>query len=242
MLAVTGDGTKLPPYVVFKRKTLPKNMKFPKGIIVRVHPKGWFDDAITKDWIRSVWRKRNGGLMKKKSLLVLDAFRCHRDENTKKMLNDSNTDLAIIPGGLTSILQPLDVSINKPFKCYMRELWNEWLDGSMGNQTTTATGRLRKPDLDVMCRWIVDAWKKIPQDMVIKSFKKCCITNALDGTEDNLIYESDTDDDSASDEPADEYAFNQLQVDVNTNNNSYHQLQNLFNCDDTDEEEEFFGF
>ena len=27
-----------------------------------------------------------------------------------------NTDLAVIPGGLTSRLQPLDVSLNKPFK------------------------------------------------------------------------------------------------------------------------------
>ena len=34
MLACLGDGTKLPLYVVFKRKTLPKKMTFPNGIIV----------------------------------------------------------------------------------------------------------------------------------------------------------------------------------------------------------------
>jgi hypothetical protein len=29
--------------------------------------------------------------------------------------------LAVIPGGLTSQLQPLDVSVNKPFKEFMYE-------------------------------------------------------------------------------------------------------------------------
>jgi hypothetical protein len=45
MLACTADGGKLPPYVVFKRKTMPK-LPFPRGIIVQVHEKGWFDDRI----------------------------------------------------------------------------------------------------------------------------------------------------------------------------------------------------
>ena len=40
MLACLRDGTKLPPYVVFKRKTLPKKVNFPKGVIVRCQEKG----------------------------------------------------------------------------------------------------------------------------------------------------------------------------------------------------------
>ena len=39
MLACLGDGTKLPPYVVLKRKTLPKKVNFPKGVIVRCQEK-----------------------------------------------------------------------------------------------------------------------------------------------------------------------------------------------------------
>ena len=49
MLACLGDGTKLPPYVVFKRKTLPKKITFPNGVIVRCQEKGWMDEAIIKD-------------------------------------------------------------------------------------------------------------------------------------------------------------------------------------------------
>lgn len=55
MLACTADVGKLPPYVVFKRKTMPK-LQFPKGIYVNVHPSGWFDDDITKESVRTTTR------------------------------------------------------------------------------------------------------------------------------------------------------------------------------------------
>ena len=55
MLACTADGGKLPPYVIFKRKTLPKGAMWPKGIIVRCQEKGWMDETLMKDWMKHVW-------------------------------------------------------------------------------------------------------------------------------------------------------------------------------------------
>ena len=52
MSACTTDGGKLPPYVVFNKKMVPK-LQFPKRVIIDVHPNGWFDDDITK---RIWWR------------------------------------------------------------------------------------------------------------------------------------------------------------------------------------------
>ena len=51
MLACLGDGTKLPPYVVFKRKTLPKDLVLPRGIHVRAQAKGWMDESLVEDWL-----------------------------------------------------------------------------------------------------------------------------------------------------------------------------------------------
>jgi len=42
VLACSADGTKLPPLLSFKRKTLPKEV-IPRGIYVHVHSKGWMD-------------------------------------------------------------------------------------------------------------------------------------------------------------------------------------------------------
>ncbi|KAM7313400.1 Pogo ele1 orf1-h 1e-40-j 4 [Ixodes scapularis] len=63
MLGCTADGRKLPPYVVFKRKTLPKNEKFPKSVIVRCQDKGWMDETLVLDWVKSVWCRRPGALL-----------------------------------------------------------------------------------------------------------------------------------------------------------------------------------
>ncbi|KAM7309619.1 tigger transposable element-derived protein 6-like [Ixodes scapularis] len=51
MLSCTADGRKLPPYVVFKRKTLPKGEKFPKNVVIRCQDKGWMDESLVLDWI-----------------------------------------------------------------------------------------------------------------------------------------------------------------------------------------------
>ena len=112
--------------MIFKRKTLPKE-KLPAGVYVHANPKGWMDEERMKLWIEKVWSRRPGGLLKKPALLVWDQFRCHRTEAIKNTLSELKTKLAVIPGGLTSQLQPLDVSINKPFKGFMKEKWNSWM-------------------------------------------------------------------------------------------------------------------
>jgi hypothetical protein len=53
VLSVTSDGKKLPPLVVFKRKTLPKG-DFPKGILIAVNEKGWINQEILKVWVEKV--------------------------------------------------------------------------------------------------------------------------------------------------------------------------------------------
>jgi hypothetical protein len=40
----------------------------------------------------------------------------------------------------------------------------------------------------------------VREDIIVKSFKKCGISNALDGSEDHLIYEEDNDDDEEEEE------------------------------------------
>ena len=42
--------------------------------------------------------------------------------------------------------------------------------------------------MEVYLKWIVDAWDQLPKDLIIKSFKGCGLTNALDGSEDCQIH------------------------------------------------------
>ena len=185
VLTVLADGTKLPPIVIFKGKQMPKNL--PSGIIVMMHPKGWMDEFGMKTWFNKVWKKRPGGneINKRKSFLVMDSFEGHKTDAIKNIARSENTDLAIIPGGLTSIVQPLDVCLNKPFKDKLREKWNIWM--SSGQFSYTKGGNLKKPGYDIICKWILEVWTAIPREMIVKSFKKCGISNAMDGSEDDLF-------------------------------------------------------
>ena len=167
---------------------MPKNIKFPSGLLVRCHEKGWMDEALVKDWLNSVWAKV-GGLMKRKSLLVWDSFRGHLTQPVKNTLARLNTVPAIIPGGMTSMLQPLDVCVNKPFKDILQRKWQEWM--LSGNHTFTAGGRKRRAELDVICNWIREAWEEIPEQLIKKSFLKYSITNSMDGTEDDILWQDD---------------------------------------------------
>lgn len=190
MLAVTADGRKLPPYVIFKRKTLPK-AKFPQGIYVRVQEKGWMSAELMVDWVKTVWGRRPGGLLLP-SMLVLDSFRGHLVDRVRNELKELRTDLAVIPGGLTSILQPLDVSLNKPFKDNVRRLYTTWMAG--GQHQLTPGGKIKRPPVEMLCAWIVEAWQAISDEVVRKSFKKTGISNALDASEDDMLWGADDSD------------------------------------------------
>ncbi|MCU7901214.1 MAG: hypothetical protein KZQ66_03680, partial [Candidatus Thiodiazotropha sp. (ex Lucinoma aequizonata)] len=63
---------------------------------------------------------------------------------------------------------------------------------------------MRKPELQDVCQWIVDAWTELDPAIIVRAFKKCCISNSMDGTEDDVIWQDfvqrrtsgDEDDDS----------------------------------------------
>ena len=42
-------------------------------------------------------------------------------------------------------------------------------------------------------------WKAIPESIIVRSLKKCCISNALDGSEDDILWEDDGEDRDHSD-------------------------------------------
>lgn len=70
-----------------------------------------------------------------------------------------------------------------------------------GHHEKTLTGRLRRASLQLVCARILNAWRAVPTDIIVTSFKVTGISNTMDGTEDNWIHER-ADDLSSSDEPS----------------------------------------
>lgn len=233
VLSCLANGTKLRPVIIFKRKTLPKKVKFPPRITVRAHIKGWMDEDGTKKWLEEIWNGRPGAALKKKtSLLVWDMFRAHTSDDIKKLAKSSQVTLAVIPGGLTSVLQPLDVCLNKPFKDRVRKMWHEWM--SSGQARLTKGGNLMKPDIELIATWVRDAWEEIPEDMVQRAFKKCGISNAMDGSEDSALFENDSSDGDDCELSDDDNVY--------ADNLTPANAEALFGHTDDEEESSFEGF
>ncbi|KAL1427019.1 hypothetical protein MTO96_017767 [Rhipicephalus appendiculatus] len=49
MLCCTADEHKLPPYIVFKTKTLPAKEAFARNITVRANENGWMTSAMVEE-------------------------------------------------------------------------------------------------------------------------------------------------------------------------------------------------
>jgi hypothetical protein len=47
---------------------------------------------------------------------------------------------------------------------------------------------LKSPQLATFLKWIKQAWDKVSPDIVRRSFKKCGLSNAMDGSEDHMLF------------------------------------------------------
>ncbi|CAL4230375.1 unnamed protein product, partial [Meganyctiphanes norvegica] len=178
-----------------------------------------------------VWSRRRGGLLRKPALLVWNQFRANKTEAVKDNLKRFKTDLAVIPGGLTSQLQPLDVCINKPFKAFMKDEWNKWM--MLADYEVTAIGRRKRATIAQLCQWVKNSWDQVKEEIIIKSFKKCGNSNALDGTEDDAIFEDNLMGESDVDDPdAPNFVAGNSNEEDESGNDSH------FSTDDND----FLGF
>jgi hypothetical protein len=166
MLTITADGHKLPPFVIFRKK-LPKDI-FPLAIIVRVQERGWMTEELILEWLNVVWERRPGALLCKRSILVLDSFHGHMTVRVKAKVNE-DSDLVVIPGGMTKLLQPLDVVINWPFKVAFWWLYNQWMTTT--KHELRPSSRMKCTPLLTVCEWILAAWHSVSPEIVEKSFK-----------------------------------------------------------------------
>jgi len=125
-----------------------------------------------KLWLEKVWSKRPGGLLTKPSLLVCDQLKAHVRESTKRLATKLRTHLSVIPGGLTNQLQPLTISVHKPFKRFMHEEWANWIEAP--THVTTA-GRVKRPSISNVCKWVKNSWQRVKSETIVKSLKNVAL-------------------------------------------------------------------
>jgi hypothetical protein len=121
----------------------------PDNVIVAVSESGSMNQELMEFYIDKVLQPDNKG---EKSMLIMDEFGAHKTERIKNKLARANIDPFMIPGGYTSLLQPLDVSLNKPMKQCFRQLYTNWQDTS--DPKFTAKGNRKRPSYEMIFRMV----------------------------------------------------------------------------------------
>ena len=101
-------------------------------------------------------------------------------------LKAEKIDTVLIPGGCTKYIQALGLSWNKLFKAICTEKYDEWLE-AVGIRKETDAGNLKPLPRSMIVSWVLDSWNQFSSEMILKSFKVCALTSAIDGSKDKDI-------------------------------------------------------
>lgn len=191
ILSCCANGDKLKPYVIYKggkkgkifnslqKEELVKTNK----IVIATNANAWATNDIIKDWLDKVYISYFKNYPLEKTLLIWDNATMHNSIATLKYLYNKKINVVFIPKGLTSILQPLDTSLNRPFKDWIKRSYEEAV--SLFNDFKGA-----KIKREVILNWIYTNWfdnEKIKIEIIKNAFLYCGISNNMDGSEDELF-------------------------------------------------------
>lgn len=82
-------------------------------VVVKFNPKAYANSTNVVEWLEEQVIPVLEG---RPTLIVLDMFGSHKTDEVLDTMRAHDITLGVVPGGCTSMVQPLDVSINRPFK------------------------------------------------------------------------------------------------------------------------------
>ena len=99
-------------------------------VMVSFNSKAYATTATILRWLLKQLLPELGGLP---SLLIMDLLRSHRTKPVKKLLKKNDVTLSLVPAGCTDIVQPGDISFNRPFKDMLKEEIDKEFEGADNN-------------------------------------------------------------------------------------------------------------
>jgi hypothetical protein len=134
-VTITADGTLLLSTLIFKGKPNGRivTKEFPRGDyptthFYKYHDNTWMDEEVMITWVNKVLAPYVATAPDHVvPILILDMYRCHIIALVVQMIQELGGEVQHIPGGCTSLCQPVDVGFNKPFKDQIQRQWFNWM-------------------------------------------------------------------------------------------------------------------
>lgn len=200
-------GEFLPIQLIYTGKTMRchPHFQFPPDWNVTHSPRHWSTENTMLEYIsdiiipfvesvRSTYRERNTP-----AVIIMDNFKGQTTPRISKLLEENNLHTCLLPPNTTDKLQPMDVSINKPAKDFLRAKFEEWYadevvqqfsPGHIGGVSNTQPHQLQPVDLsmarlkELSGRWLVEMHQYISSnpELVVNGFIRSGIAHALSGS------------------------------------------------------------
>jgi hypothetical protein len=141
LVCINATGSAILPFNVFKRKRFRQNYieRYEPGAMMSMQPCAWMTSYLFSAWIshfiECVQSIREIST-ENKHLLILDGHSSHVTLDVVQEARVVGLDLLTLPSYTSHALQPLDVSVFKPFKTFFREYRDFWTSRHL-NQIVT---------------------------------------------------------------------------------------------------------
>ena len=184
----TAKGHFLPFQLIYQGKTkasLPPH-KFPEDWHATFTPNHWSNEDVTKDYIQKIivpyvqYKRKELQLPEDfPALAIYDVFKGQVTKKVFSILEANNIYTVRVPANCTDRLQPMDLSMNKPAKEFMRRKFQEWYAIEVQKQLDQGATDITPVDLRMSimkplgAKWLVSLYDyfKTNDSIVLNGFK-----------------------------------------------------------------------
>ena len=138
-------GDFLPVQIIYKGKTTRCHPRFPfpTGWHITHSPNHWSTEETMLQYIDHIIvpyvEKVREVVGDSTALVIMDNFKGQVTNSVTNVLEVNNILVVLLPPNTTDLLQPMDISVNKPAKEYLRRQFQQWYSEEVMKQLTLTT-------------------------------------------------------------------------------------------------------
>ena len=194
--SLTGDF--LPLQLIYKGKTnrCHPRFQFPPDWHITQSPKHWSTEQTMVEYIEEIIipyiESKRADVGDKPALVIMDNFKGQITSTINSLLEAHDIHVCLLPANTTDLLQPMDISVNKPAKDFLKRKFEAWYSDEVIKQfcgkdidsVELQPIKMCLAELKILgAKWLVEMAEYIsdnPQFIVI-GFRRAGICAALDG-------------------------------------------------------------
>ena len=198
------NGDFLPMQIIYQGKTKasqPRGFDFPRGFVVTQNPKHYSNELETLNLLDNIIqpyvvlkRKELNLPATQKALLIWDVFKGQKTGKVLSKLAAMNIEVVSVPANMTHFFQPLDLTVNREAKKFMKDQFTAWYSAQIHTQLDSGVPlddvyvdmrlSVLKP---IHATWLVSMFNHLSSSegriSIAKGWKKAGISEVIDGKE-----------------------------------------------------------